>query len=1456
MPFLPMKYPDYRLSMEPRLCASAVQCWFRQELERHGVDSLVYARYIISLLLQDDEDLEDLDFDLEAPCRHKRKGRRSMEKQRSQSASEERKKLAAVQCLTAVSDEKSGIATLVDELCSKLKDGEIHASASPVSKSRSCTCEDSDDSSVELKNPAQRYYAAFPALQGGTVSSGNPSPSSTVWRINPLVYKSQARTQSDEEALSASEEAEIRKITKPVAIPAAKEQKHKKSHSRSYRENWSRSNSKSQKDKSRSTGGSRNGKPSQKEHWKPQEFPIWPPGFAKLDPVILQNLDILDEDFVFISDYPIRQNDELCNRVESLLKGMLLPTPVKSYKDLQDVDEFPIPIEELHTSKKQLKDDEKPKPNVNNNTLTNNSKNSRSNLETETLFRDQNISPELKEQEIWYTQPIGAILTTEEEQMGNTHSKLRLYKRNSNPAFSPAVEEEHVSNINSASSSVASPVSEHSRSLSVTSNHSDDIFDRSVLIPDWLTQVISAGESKSEHDGDDANFQILPFKSSSPFLSESSTLDNYESSVFNENNFATYQTIWADHDNADNDHLHTLQSLSMDGSQDVCLLDSHEDTNTPTPVDSSDNPGENTVSVSLVDMDYMARFLDSSTPSWQSVTPDEGLEIANMPRRASINTYWQNQVLFDSSPDNADLEEVFWKPVLSIYDLLCWQPFGTSPYFQLWDVNIQKRNKVSPWGSLNCDGPALLRENTLIFLQNSDTESAFNEQNENTLIPRISIDIVSDADTDGSSFMEKDECDTEYCQPFQFFDRSVSMGDVPSLWEEGDHATKRANPKLSKSFELVPSEHSAFKDVPQRLLHVQSEPNLVQFRQDLIDDAQGYTSSPQEHLYFSPKTHFRPITPVHVPEAVCTRPKQQLCNDLFGGLPSTKTPYQQYHVADDIEDEEAFVPSFKLKNYSKSIQTGESLEKSESPVAKDVWESEQDRDTPENLTLSIIEDLMGEKLGAEKFLPICEDLDTANTDSAYETDYGCPQCFDPESDGLNNMRPRCTANEAEAVFYHHSKQNSGDGSCSDNGYLGDVADFRVESFMATFPHTQDWPDGQKSGAHQSIDAIWTDAPIESSAATWCHHLGKPEEGPETQFVGHAWSHQGKPDEGSETQFIGHESEADKYRNIWGTTGHEYLSVGIEMDSTAQSYCKYAEDEEYDNVPPCNTVYSQIYFENLAREGDLNCMQQALDVSAVPADDEEVEIVLPCGLVEVCGNGHASFLEVVDVAERSDEEVSSAADPDFFSVKLVHKNKMSDHQPKLSEQDKQSYGSFDLAPMPDDAVTLTDLEKEWLDPSFHALWKSRKPSSTQRKPCSFYLEGNCRRADCKFAHDISNITCRFWEEGLCFKGPLCPFLHGYARESSPLCDDLVTSERDLDRANFDLNNDEFPELSLTVKNMNGTVCHHKKLLKPSKAQNLRGVGQRDNKGRRGNNRRHSNKENRCEITVVDKCSSSI
>lgn len=53
---------------------------------------------------------------------------------------------------------------------------------------------------------------------------------------------------------------------------------------------------------------------------------------------------------------------------------------------------------------------------------------------------------------------------------------------------------------------------------------------------------------------------------------------------------------------------------------------------------------------------------------------------------------------------------------------------------------------------------------------------------------------------------------------------------------------------------------------------------------------------------------------------------------------------------------------------------------------------------------------------------------------------------------------------------------------------------------------------------------------------------------------------------------------------------------------------------------------------------------------------------------------------------------------------------------------------------------------------------KQVTSNLPKPCVFFLEGNCRRSDCKFSHDLSSIPCKYWIEGFCFKGEMCPFSH--------------------------------------------------------------------------------------------------
>ena len=97
-----MKYPEHKLSMETAL-PSSVQCWLGNELEIRGIDSVIYSRYIIHLLLEDhDEECTEyleLFFNPRLDIRSKLKNHKRLHNQ------EEKKKKAAIECLQAVSEE-------------------------------------------------------------------------------------------------------------------------------------------------------------------------------------------------------------------------------------------------------------------------------------------------------------------------------------------------------------------------------------------------------------------------------------------------------------------------------------------------------------------------------------------------------------------------------------------------------------------------------------------------------------------------------------------------------------------------------------------------------------------------------------------------------------------------------------------------------------------------------------------------------------------------------------------------------------------------------------------------------------------------------------------------------------------------------------------------------------------------------------------------------------------------------------------------------------------------------------------------------------------------------------------------------------------------------------------------------------------------------------------------------
>ena len=857
-----------------------------------------------------------------------------------------------------------------------------------------------------------RYYAAFPALHG---NKGSPpfSPSVTkhdsVWKkYNPLVKLSSGETPLEKATALPVESPSSVKTNKHPNQPTAKGNNRKKDGGSFEKQRYSSSKSyqtksnKSKKDKERPKRRSR----------KEDRLQSWPPPAEtfELDPFFVPDNF---EDYLYESKTPKRENEELCTKVESILKGMLLPAPCKAYKDLEDVDQGELELQLERKCKPQS-------PNSN-----------------ASISREDSVSPEHQEQDIWYTQPIDIIFQSQEDSYVTT--KPRLYKRTSQP---DSLAESGKDDSNSTSSS---PVC--NRTSSATSDNSDDIWAGSVLIPAWLTDELSI-----DHD------EVLPgtvafsssLKSSSPneeILSTSNkktsidsrndqqeklpSVDWSLSSSF-QSNTAEESRIWAANDDGE-------EYLTPTPTQDLLMLSQQK----------SKETSQNlywlspTAPVSLIDINYLSNLTSLNVDSQCNTN---GL----VDRTPCLSSLWQSQILFDISlynTEHSDPEFNYLETSKSIWQFD--KEYLGDKLAKLWNVNMQKKCKGPVWGSdVDKDSHVWFGENAFVINDSSWNNCRINEvmkqqcidDFENTLIPEIFIEIFNEDNLDDDVFEESEARNVKH-----FYDRSYSMNNVPSLWSSDSEKT--VDPELSKSFELVPSETSAFEDVPRKLHHVSSEPNLAKYRKE--NDA--VQPSPQEHLFFSPKTHFRPITPAYAPE-VCSKTKQEICNDLFGGITSSKTPYQQY-VTDPTSDDESFVPKFKVKNYNKYIQTGDSVENgdvSSSPAEN--TKLVEEHSTSESLTIGMIEDIVNDTDTTDDYLiRMYDDLDAANNDSAYETDYG-----------LSAMEAEQEKDKYSSCNHGHTFEKSHEDNCTivemDHGNLGEKFDYGVASLAATYPHFHDWPE--------------------------------------------------------------------------------------------------------------------------------------------------------------------------------------------------------------------------------------------------------------------------------------------------------------------------------------------------------------------------------------------------------------
>ncbi|XP_037531156.1 uncharacterized protein KIAA0232 homolog isoform X2 [Nematolebias whitei] len=145
-----------------------VQSWLGQELEKCGIDAMIYTRYVLSLLLHDsyDYDLQDQENDIFLGWEKGagKKWGKSKKKGGTDLSLEEMKKQAAVQCLRSASDENSEIESLVEELCSKLKDIQNKQKEKCIQKKSDGSQSPERADSPSSKDQVEMYYEAFPPL--------------------------------------------------------------------------------------------------------------------------------------------------------------------------------------------------------------------------------------------------------------------------------------------------------------------------------------------------------------------------------------------------------------------------------------------------------------------------------------------------------------------------------------------------------------------------------------------------------------------------------------------------------------------------------------------------------------------------------------------------------------------------------------------------------------------------------------------------------------------------------------------------------------------------------------------------------------------------------------------------------------------------------------------------------------------------------------------------------------------------------------------------------------------------------------------------------------------------------------------------------------------------------------------------------------------------------------------
>ncbi|XP_052100617.1 uncharacterized protein LOC127734665 isoform X1 [Mytilus californianus] len=1333
-----MKYPEHKLSMETAL-PSSVQSWLGNELEIRGIDSVIYSRYIIHLLLED-HDEECMEY-LELFFNPRLDVKSKVKRRRCSRSQEEKKKKAAIECLQAVSDENCGIEKLVEELCTKLKELS-QSSGSDDTDQGDSTPSLSDGSSSELEDPAERYYAAFPALTGQNEKSPtfeNCLHMSSIWKDNPWTKE-------------------------PPDKQLAKMNKYKKAPKQKYERKQRKKSSPNSANLKKQTPE----KPIPKPKYKPNEnfharFMSWPQ--SEFVPV-----NILDKQ--------TNEEKKLCQQVENILKEMLLHGHDKKFKERFDIDGF--------------------------------------------------ISPELQENAFWYTKQFAELITPVE-------SGQRLYERHSCPFF-----------------------------------HNNDVF----IDPD---KVSIEDEKEQVPQDDQFGLQDLMKNQELQTVAES-VLQNVDEDFSKKEDVQEVQAEGPYDMHKDIGGLLLLDGEILQpntspydnqGDFPVIGLNQHEDL-WSTLVNQSENklicqPGRNWKDENISQMEHQNLY---DCPVFQSL---------------------ENQI---GNADEVSLPSWMFSANKTEMDCYgCDETAGqeNENYSQLWDINIW--NKQQRENGMFLDGfnstfddfksglnqlPDKGNRNSGVFninLINEGLESfdLLEGDNINTLIPKITFELD---DLDESTHEHKDDDQQNFPRTY---DRSISLTDVHLLKSLRDNQLASTD-KLSKSFELIPSNNSAFKDViPRKMTHVQSDSNICYFNYSTLIDFEDNVPKVQneeknENLYLSPKTHFRPIS-AKVEEDL----SDLHLRDLFGGYSSSTTPYQKFQEVTDSGDEDSFIPMFKVcKQHDKNIQTGSSFD--DQPENNEKMSCEDKGRPPEVV-----------KEEEEEDIEFIQDFDVYGyvdslTASAQNTpqnvlDVACNTCFDSGYEEANDDEKVqeeksnwLTVNEshrlrkAKTMEWHHPEKKEEKVPADNQDLWGEKWSHpqkNEEPMENQDLWGENWSQPQKKEEPMENKDLWGEKwsqlqkneELMENQDLWgdkCSQSQKKEEPMENQNLwGEKWSRLQKNEEQTENQDLWGENcsqpqkneELTENQDLWGEKysqqqNNEDLTSNI--DVWVEKWPSQQKNE--DEAPQDNPDFWGV--NESEHDGEIGCSIQenvwsSTDDSNFPDMfsffTEDCDDLKPQETTAVHAPPCYLFDAVYSESEKCREIPSK--DNDVTKVHLVigkGKKVLQDIEncPRDNSVSEPIYVKGYM-PMPRVAVYSCELEKEWLDKeSPKSNGKSSKfgkllhrcmhyasmvcadfsglPEAelgplyrSGRKPCTFFMEGSCKRSDCKFSHDLSNITCRFWEEGDCFKGDLCPFLHSYYVSEIPV--DIKENVDDY----FEFQEEEFPQLSNQSKRQKQKILKSEK-----------------------------------------------